>query len=105
MKPNTIYIPHEITDEGSLPKVEGWYFVFWDESAMGNACTSKDKYYFIDSYKEYWIKWFTFWLEEKELPSDEEIEKRINEGLYINSNDYVKGLFRLGVNYILSLLK
>ena len=101
MKPNTIYIPHEITDEGSLPKVEGWYFVFWEESAMGNACTSKDKYYFIDSYKEYWIEWFTFWLEEKEVPTDEAIRKEQGE--------YATGIeeraFRSGVSWLKNLLK
>jgi hypothetical protein len=61
MKPNTIFIPRKITDENSLPKKKGWYFVFMKGGSL-------ESMHFGMNYPEYyWLDHFSYWLEEVEI--------------------------------------
>ena len=64
MKPNTIFIPHEITDEGSLPKVFGRYGVINKAHLITNALMD-----LTELTKDNWREYYDYWLEEKEVPT------------------------------------
>ena len=66
---NTIFIKHPITDENSLPKEEGWYI------ARGKDNKIYRQVNYHDQLKHHWFNYYDYWLEEKPLPSEEEIKE------------------------------
>lgn len=99
---NTIFIPHQITDENSLPKVEGVYFALVKHGRQ----KLKISIYFKKNEAEsfYWINSVIWWLEERELPSEEEIKEKAKEWAGTTDSEYHDGLID-GTNLILSKLK
>jgi len=71
----TIFIKHEIKSEADLPKVEDTYFVI---SKIGGKYLE----HFIPEIKDIifisWSQTYLFWLEEKEIPTDEDEEYRFD---------------------------
>ncbi len=68
----TIFIKHPITDEDSLPKKQGKYFVI---SKGGGEIYKRD----LDPFIKFWMNDFECWLEEKELPTNKEIKKECKD--------------------------
>jgi hypothetical protein len=66
MNPNTVFIPRKITDENSLPKKKGWYFVFMKGGSLDSMHFGMN-YPELISDNEYWLDHFSYWLEEIEI--------------------------------------
>ena len=74
MEKQFIYILHKIEGEKDLPKVEGAYFALIKHGKQKlNASIYFKKGNGADMF--YWMNSVDFWLEEKEVPTDEEMEK------------------------------
>jgi hypothetical protein len=65
----TIYRTVKVSDR--LPEKEGWYFVLAKDKQPESV------YPFSDSNKLEWLIEVDAWLEEIEIPTDEEIEKSV----------------------------
>ena len=72
----TVFIKKYIKTEDDLPKEPGFYFVNWTPG-HGHHTTMAAQYY-DESIKALWFGkgWFDWYLQEEELPTDEEIEKK-----------------------------
>lgn len=94
----TIFIKHPITDEESLPPAGKEYFVI-DKTGFKH----REYLHKLDNFEnKRWIADFAFWLEEKPLPSEEEIENYINKTM--NDPDCNLIAHILIKDYILNLL-
>jgi hypothetical protein len=85
MEKQIVYVPHKIESEKDFPKKDGYYFCHLREPIAGNHLIVS---FYTKGLVEYsWID-FDYWLEERELPSEEDIEDSMR--IFCESGTYHK---------------
>jgi hypothetical protein len=108
----TVYIKHYIKSEADLPKKDGEYFVYVRYHSEDEDCYEYNSwgFDFINKenriyYPDYWMDHVIFWLEEIELPTDDEIEQSIPYPDAISGHQIAKNVgWVRGINWLKSKL-
>jgi hypothetical protein len=116
----TVYIKHYIKSEADLPKKDGEYFVYVRYHSEDEDCYEYNSwgFDFINKenriyYPDYWMDHVIFWLEEIELPTDDEIDEQIDKYAfrvpYDGSNEFYDEIalkhYQAGINWLKSKLR
>jgi hypothetical protein len=110
----TVYIKHYIKSEADLPKKDGYYLICFKRLKVSQMdYTLEYCYKGIKSEKRDILKNALYWLEEIELPTDDEIDEQIDKYAfrvpYDGSNEFYDEIalkhYQAGINWLKSKLR